>query len=215
MSTETFEDSTTDLFDDTLSSKSTREEDLGKTEAEKPEKEDEAEEGADDTGEEDADDADTAEDEEEGDDKEKKTEKMIPESRLKAAIKDISSELDEAKSQIAQLTAKPAPDRSVDPDGYDLHNRIEISKSIMRDAYPDYNQMIAKYQEMAKENPSLNVAVANHPNPAKYAYEIAKKAKDIEELSALRDSPDWKEFHEWKKLKKEEEKTAKIGRAHV
>lgn len=212
MATENFESNEIDLFDDTpVKSEDEETEDTSKEEVEDTETEEV--EKSEETGEEDEEPPSSEEKDEEAE-KAKKSEKMIPESRLKAAIKDVNSQLEEARQELAQLKAKPAPNRDEDPDGYELHNRIEISKQIMRDAYPDYNDKIAKYQQMVKDNPSLNVAVAAHPNPAKYAYDIAKKAIEIEELTALRDSPDWKKFQEWKKEQKAaEERAEKVDKA--
>lgn len=132
-------------------------------------------------------------------DKSKTTEKMIPESRLKAALKDVNEKLEKITAENMQLKAKPAPDPNTDPDGYALHNRIEISKQIMRDAVPDYNEKIAHYQEMAALNPLLNEAVKAAANPAKYAYDIAKKDMEIREVVEARGSDEWKQFQEWKK----------------
>lgn len=139
-------------------------------------------------------------------------EKFIPEHRFKAALKDVTEgrdtalkRLEEAEAKLAELTAKPAPNREEDPDGYDLHVRIETSKRIMSEAYPDYNEVIAHYQEMVADNPYLNEAVAKHPAPAQHAYNIAKKDMEIKELMDLKTSEDWKEFQEFKKHKAEKQ----------
>jgi hypothetical protein len=129
------------------------------------------------------------------------SEKMIPEHRFKAAIKDVTDKLNAATAENVRLSAQPAPDRNVDPDGYDLHVRMETSKSIMADAYDDYDEVIAHYQEMEKANPIISQVVTAHPAPAKHAYDLAKKDMEIRELSSLKDSDDWKEFQEFKKMK--------------
>jgi len=126
-----------------------------------------------------------------------KTEKMIPESRFKAAIKDVTAERDELRAKLA--SQQPIPDKETDPEGYDLHLRIETSKEIAQEIYPDYSEKIAYYQEMAKENPYLNQQVAAAKNPAKFAYDLATKAMEIAELATLKNSDDWKEFQKWKK----------------
>ncbi len=130
--------------------------------------------------------------------KETQSEKMIPEHRFKAAVKDVTEKLNKAEQELAQLKATPAPDREADPDGYELHVRIETSKEIMRAIHDDYDETIAHYQELAKENPYLNNVVASHKTPAKHAYDIAKKDLEIKELSNLKNSEEWKEFQEFK-----------------
>lgn len=138
------------------------------------------------------------------DTKSDKSEKMIPEHRFKAALKDVTEKLQEAQQKIAAMEAKPAPDRASDPDGYDRYMRIETSKAIMRDAFPDYDEKIIHFQEMAKVNPVLNDVVANHQAPAKMAYDLAKRDLEIQELSKTKDSDEWKEFQEWKSKQKKE-----------
>lgn len=129
------------------------------------------------------------------------TEKMIPESRFKAALKDVTSKLDAANQELATFKAVPVPDKDKDPEGYEFHNRMELSREIMREAVTDYDDVIANFAKMAEANPYLNEAVAKHRNPAKFAYDYVKKAMEIEELSTLKDTEEWKEFQEFKKSK--------------
>lgn len=135
-----------------------------------------------------------------------KTEKSIPESRFKAALKDVNDKLESKdkenaalRDELAKLKATPIPDRNTDPDGYDLHTRVEASKSIMRDLCPDYDETILHFNKMAASNPILNQIVAAHPAPAKHAYDIAKRDQEVSEAMAARNSPEWNEFQEWKK----------------
>lgn len=166
-------------------------EDTGKTE--------ETEETSEDTGDKEETDATPAEAEGEED---SQSDKMIPEHRFKAALKNVTDELDAAKAELAKMKAQPAPDRNSDPDGYDLHQRVETSKAIMAETHTDYNDVIRHYQEMEKSNPLLAQVVAAHPIPAKHAYDIAKKDMEIRELSSLKQSSDWAEFQEFQKQKK-------------
>lgn len=129
------------------------------------------------------------------------SEKMIPESRLKAAIKDVQDKLDAALQENAKYKATPTPDREADPDGYEQHLRLEMSKALMREFKEDYVEVITHYQEMAKASPHLNDMVAKHELPAKLAYDIAKRDLEIRELTEARKSEEWKEFQEFKKNK--------------
>lgn len=139
------------------------------------------------------------EDKKDGEDK--SDSKMIPEHRFKAAIKDVQDKLEAANKKLADYEASPVPDKEKDPEGYDLYSRMETSKAIMRDLVPDYDEVMSHYKEMAEANPYLNDAVAKHPAPAKYAYDVVKKNLEIKELSALKQSDEWKEFQEYKKNK--------------
>lgn len=134
-------------------------------------------------------------------------EKMVPESRLKAAIKDLKTQLDDALQENAKLTAKPAPDRATDPDGYERHLRLEMSRDLMRKFNDDYDEVIKHYQEMAEINPTLNELVEKNELPAKFAYDLAKRDMEIRELSEVKGSDDWKEFQEWKKNKTSKKET--------
>ena len=61
-----------------------------------------------------------------------KPEKMIPESRFKAALKDVTEERDALRAENAKFKAAPIPDMTTDPEGYIQHVRLETSKRIMR-----------------------------------------------------------------------------------
>lgn len=126
-------------------------------------------------------------------------EKSIPVHRHKAALKDVTEKLRKAEQELAAAKAQPAPDRTKDPEGHERYMRIEVSKNIMRDAYADYDETITHFNEMLADTPALANAVADHPNPAKYAYDLAKKDLEIRDLSSLKSSDDWKQFQEWKK----------------
>lgn len=132
---------------------------------------------------------------------EEPTEKLIPEHRFKAALKDVTDKYEKAKQELEQLKATPAPNRDEDPEGYELHVRIETSKAVMRSTHDDYDEKIAHYNEMTKVNPLLNQVVAAHPVPAQHAYNLAKEDMQIQSLKKLTSSDEWKEFQEFKKQK--------------
>lgn len=129
------------------------------------------------------------------------SEKMIPESRFKAAIKDVQDKLDAALQENAKFKAVEVPDRDEDPEGYEAHLRLEMSKTLMREFKEDYVEVITHYQEMAKANPMLNEMVAKNELPAKLAYDLAKRDMEIRELTEARNSDEWKEFQAFKKSK--------------
>jgi len=135
----------------------------------------------------------------EGESRSVKAEKMIPESRFKAALKDATEKLEAANKELATFKAQPVPDKNSDPEGYDLHVRMEASKAAMRATHEDYQEVIEHYKELADENPLLNDMVSRHPIPAQYAYQIAKESMRINKLRELESSQEWKQFQEWKK----------------
>jgi hypothetical protein len=53
-----------------------------------------------------------------------------------------------------------------------------------REAYADYDEVLAELAEAANENPALRAQVFNAPNPAKAAYKLGKQ------LRALKSAPD-------------------------
>jgi hypothetical protein len=200
-------DHTQDVFDDTENTEAETETETQETEQET---ETQAEEQETETGEKETSEETPAEENKE--ESEAQDDETVPMHRFKAALKDANSKLDAANQEIAQLKAKPAPDPEEDPEGYQFHLRMETSKAVMRESKDDYDETIAHYQEMAKANPQLNAAVAAHPAPAKYAYELAKEDMKVREARELQGSDEWKEFQAWKASqktgKKEEENQA-------
>lgn len=186
-----------DLFDDSESDTSPADKDTSsEITTQEPQDETTDDSGEDETG--------TPPVEQEGDPEfttDAKGQKMIPEHRFKAALKAVTEERDNLKAANARYTAEPIPDRNTDPQGYDLHTRMEASKAVMREMRDDYQVVINHYAEMAESNPLLNQAVAGHPLPAKLAYDIAKKDLEIKEALAVKGSDEWKEFQEFKKTK--------------
>lgn len=128
-------------------------------------------------------------------------EKMIPESRFKAALKDVTDKYDTAQAELNKLKAIPAPDKDKDPEGYNLHVRLETSKALMAEMKPDYFEVMKHYKVMADANPQLNVEVAKQAIPAKFAYDLAKKDMELRELATLKDSDEYKEFLAQRKTK--------------
>ena len=180
-------------------------------EVETNEDEETTDESTDETEEETTDEEESSDDETEVEDKDETSEeKQIPESRFKAAIKDVQDKLDEALQENAQLKAVEAPDRNEDPEGYEAHLRLEMSKQLMSEFKDDYQEKMLHFREMAKNSPHLNNVVAIHELPAKLAYDLATRDLEIREMTEARQSDEWKEFQEFKKNKgkaKKEETT--------
>lgn len=132
-------------------------------------------------------------------DKGSASEKMIPESRFKAALGDVTKKLEEATSKLAKYETAPMPDKNTDPEAYELRRKVDMSREMARDTYSDYDEKILHFNEMAKANPTLWDIVAKDGNPAKLAYNLAVKDLNIREAEEFRKSDDFKQFQEWKK----------------
>ena len=53
-----------------------------------------------------------------------------------------------------------------------------------REAYPDYDEVLAELGDAARENPALRQQVFSSPNPAKAAYKLGKQ---LREMKAMQD----------------------------
>lgn len=63
-----------------------------------------------------------------------------------------------------------------------LKRSIELSRDLMMDVKPDYEEMEKIFIEMAKDEPSLANKMLSSPNPAKFAYETARKHKMLQDI---------------------------------
>lgn len=60
--------------------------------------------------------------------------------------------------------------------------RVELARDMVRAQYTDYDDVIGKFVDAAKKDPSLNSQMLAQPNPALWAY---NKAKDIARFENL------------------------------
>lgn len=122
----------------------------------------------------------------------------------------LEAELAQIRAQIAQQS-QPAPqqeqgppDRWEDPEGYDQwlinratqaatsaageafqRQRIEASALEAMQRIPDYQEKIAVFEQMAAANPALMQEMVKAPNPAEYAYNMAKTHVEITQYGGL------------------------------
>lgn len=116
------------------------------------------------------------------------------------------------------------PDVFEDPDGAFRHEReqfaqqihatrLELTQELMRDAHTDYDELESEFIDLAKANPFLLQQLQQARNPARFAYETAKKARDaaaLQDVGKLRADIEAKiraELEE--KLRKEVEESLK------
>ena len=133
-------------------------------------------------------------------------------SGLKQALAAERKKRQDAQARLRQQEAKPrvAPDPVTDPEGYAayheqstdkkvLQDRIELTQDLMRDIHEDFDKYQGIFMNLVStENddgslsitdPALLAKFNASANPAKFAYNHAKKHEEIETLS----SPDYKE----------------------
>jgi hypothetical protein len=123
--------------------------------------------------------------------------KAIREEREKRQA--LERELEQLKTQLQSRPVEPpAPPPSVweDEQGFQghivstavqqasLNARLDMSEMMTRQANADFDDMKAKFLEMASQNPSLQQQCLSDPHPWHKAYTIAKNAAKMEALGA-------------------------------
>lgn len=97
------------------------------------------------------------------------------------------------EAELSELKRKPRPDALEEPeaalnhveqsfDSKILTAMTNLSREVMKMHKDDYDAMEVKFVEMATSDPSLVNEMAASPNPAKFAYETAKKKLEREEF---------------------------------
>lgn len=150
----------------------------------------------------------------------------------KKAVLDERRKRQELEQRLKDLESKkepePAPDWWADPEKAAQHQsqqiearlyqqKVEIGQDLMRSQHDDYDDMEARFMEMAQENPALRTELQKSANPARFAYETAKKAaeydaiKDVDSYRAKLEAEVRKDVEAKlrKELEAEQEKKAK------
>jgi len=115
----------------------------------------------------------------------------------KKAVLDERRKRQELEQRLKDLESKkepePAPDWWADPEKAAQHQsqqiearlyqqKVELSQDFMRSQHEDYDDMEARFMEMAQENPALRTELQKSANPARFAYETARKAAEYEAI---------------------------------
>ena len=115
----------------------------------------------------------------------------------KKAVLDERRKRQELEQRLRDIEAKKeqeqAPDWWADPEKAAQHQsqqiearlyqqKVELSQDFMRSQHEDYDDMEARFMEMAQENPALRTELQKSANPARFAYETAKKAAEYEAM---------------------------------
>lgn len=153
--------------------------------------------------------ADTEQETEEKDDStpeskaEQKTEdEEGPESWTKAAVLDerrkrqaLEAELEKVRQGQQQQPANEAEkaDWYADPEKaaqamqqqlsqQAFNTKLELSQDMMRAQFEDYDEHETEFVDLAKQDPRLIQEMQQAPNPARFAYDTAKKAREYEAM---------------------------------
>lgn len=124
----------------------------------------------------------------------------------RAAVQDERRKRQEAEARLKQYEQQlvnrqeqaPPPDWYAEPDRAAqvmqqqvqhqiVQTKVEMSQDWAREHYPDYNELEAVFTEAADKQPHLWQQLYRHPNPAKFAYQQAKKIAAFNEIG---DDPD-------------------------
>lgn len=121
------------------------------------------------------------------------TYKAVKDERRKR--QELQAELDKLKQQQdpGKEREQQKPDWFNDPDAAAQQQQQQMQKmlfeqraimgqEIMRGQHDDFDEMETKFFQMLEENPHLGDGMRSAANPAKYAYETAKKAIEAEAL---------------------------------
>jgi hypothetical protein len=142
-------------------------------------------------------------------------EKSVPMSALiseRRKRQEIEAEYNELKKK-----ADPSVDQDGKPDINTLlfNERTNMSREVMMDLKPDYEEMEAVFTEIAQNDQSLVMQMMRSPNPAKFAYNKAKEHAQYQQYLKDKESDEYKEFLKAKasgSLKKPVEETAEVKR---
>ncbi len=114
-----------------------------------------------------------------------------------AALKSERQKRQQAEARVAELEKRNAPTEErgeMDLDSKLFAERTNMSREMMMESKPDYQEMENIFTEIATGNQHLIDQMMKSHNPAKFAYEKAKEHVAIEEAKKLKDSDEYKEF---------------------
>lgn len=91
--------------------------------------------------------------------------------------------------------------------------RRETSVNLVKTIKTDYEEKEKIFIELAKSNPSLINEMDASGNPALFAYDKASEHLELQEIKALKETPEWKEFIDAKKSGKLESPQTKRNKS--
>lgn len=121
-------------------------------------------------------------------------EQMVPLTAVQAERK----KRQEVERELEELRRSQRPQNAIDPledpQGFSEQVqrqvalvRFELQEEAMRERHEDYEEMQDEFIELAKQNPTLQVELAKASNAPRFAYETAKKARELKKLENVED----------------------------
>lgn len=115
---------------------------------------------------------------------------------------DVERKLEERERRLAELEAlssggkKAAPDVFEDQDGFNNHIqstiqsetlriKIEMSQELMREKYPEYDELELEFVDLAKNDSSLWAKMQSSAMPAKFVVETVKNAEKLKQMENI------------------------------
>jgi len=121
------------------------------------------------------------------------------------------AENEKLRQQLAQLTQPPQqlqpqakPDQWEDPEGHDQwvaeqagtiaeqkavqavqQHLVRVSAEAAKVKYPDYLEKVPIFEQLAQASPGLWGQMFQHPNPAEFAYTVAKQHEQVSQYGSL------------------------------
>lgn len=104
----------------------------------------------------------------------------------------LEREIERMKAETGKdVSAEDEPDLIDDPDGFKMSMErkmsdklLNMSVALMRDSHEDFDEMADHFVELAKEDSTLGDKMRSSANPAKFAYDYAKKNLEFEKVTA-------------------------------
>lgn len=131
----------------------------------------------------------------EASDGEEDTEPTVPLAALQDERRKRQKLAERLSSMEQQAAAAARPDPFEDPAGaaeFDRREnaessfrlRCDMSQEMMRQAHADYDEVESLFVEAAQMNPALAVQLANHPFPARFAYQQGSRFREVLQAGA-------------------------------
>lgn len=119
---------------------------------------------------------------------------------------ELERQLQEISQRLTQqpVQPQPIPDQWDDPEGFARHlareaaaqareealaelrrERVIHSAEAAKQRHPDYIEKVDTFNELAAQNPALIATMMQQPDPAEYAYNIAKQHEELNRYGSL------------------------------
>lgn len=128
-------------------------------------------------------------------DEESWTFKAVKDERAKrqaaeARLKELESKLGDSKPEADKPDWFGDPESAANAQEQRMQamlfeQRAVIGQEMMREKHPDFDEMETRFFQMLEKDPQLHAGLMKASNPAKFAYETAKKALEYERMQDI------------------------------